>query len=156
MPDFNRPYGAILKEKNFQMMLRGQMTTAAQVHDNLLQALNNVYSDVVYKSGSIDPVAHPMEHTLFNNPFRIIDGPWYVEELAFANLLLQTLTLSFRYAAFFSLNLSYAFLVHGLGPAIGGQGLMVPSNATNTSSNVIIQDNFIEKIHCWNKEIPGK
>ena len=60
------------------MMLRGKLTTAAELYDNLVTALNNVYSDVVYRNGFIDPERHPMEHKLFDNPLRVIDGPWYV------------------------------------------------------------------------------
>lgn len=62
---------------NYKMLLRGRMTTAKQVYDRLVDALNNVYSDVVYRGGFIDNIAHNMEHKLFDNPLKIIDGPWY-------------------------------------------------------------------------------
>lgn len=50
---------------------------------------------------------------------------------------------------------SYAFLVHGMGPAVGGQGFSFDSDSTKTSSNILIENNVIEDIQCWNKEIPG-
>ena len=75
----HRAYGEKLRDMGYSMMLRGKMTTARELYDNLVTALNNVYSDVVYRNGFIDPERHPMEHKLFDNPLRVIDGPWYVD-----------------------------------------------------------------------------
>lgn len=125
---FIRPYGKVLKEKGFKMNLRGEETTAAQVYDDLIQAINNVYFDVVahpsINDGKIDPETHRMEYNLFRNHFHSIDGP------------------------------CYAFVVHGIGPAVGGQGLVFDEDINKTSSNIVIQDNTIENIKCWTKEIP--
>lgn len=70
-----------MKDQGFSMQMRGQLTTAAAAYDSLVAAINNVYNDVV-NSGSIDPVLHPMEHELFDNAFKVIDGPWYVGSMA--------------------------------------------------------------------------
>lgn len=50
---------------------------------------------------------------------------------------------------------SYAFLVNGKGPAVGGQGYDFSRKASEVSSNVVIENNDIRIIKCWNKEIPG-
>ena len=55
----------------------------------------NVYGNVVLVDGQIDEVKHPQEYHLFNNTFYVVDGP------------------------------GYAFLVHGLGPAVGDHGCEV-------------------------------
>ena len=69
----------------------------------------------VMTRGFINPVTHPGEYALFHNPHHVVDGPCYV------------------------------FLVHGKGPAIGGQGFELSSNSTTTSSNVKISNNNIEQ-----------
>ena len=66
--------------------------TAAEVYDGLIASINNVYSDVVLGNGFINKANHHKEHSLFDNPFKVIDGP------------------------------CYAFLVHGRGPAVFGKG----------------------------------
>ena len=51
---------------------------------------------------------------------------------------------------------SDAFLVHGKGPAVGGQGeVFNETDATTTSSNVVIKNNNIDNIKCWNNEVPA-
>lgn len=67
-------------------MLRGKMTKASDVYDALVDAINNVYADVVEGSGSIDGVTHPMEFFLFDNKFKVIEGPRQVN----FNGILQT------------------------------------------------------------------
>lgn len=69
-----------------------KMKSAADVYNELIVSINKVYDDVVLGDGFIDKDKHPEEHYLFDNPFRAVDGP------------------------------CYAFLAHGLGPAVGGQG----------------------------------
>lgn len=72
-----RPYAKKLVEVGYEMDIRGQRTTAAELYDNLINTINNVYEDVVNSgSGVIDQVAHPMEYELFHNPYRVVDGPW--------------------------------------------------------------------------------
>lgn len=126
---FIRPYGKVLKDKGFKMNLRGEEITAEQVYDDLITAINNVYYDVVahpsINNGKIDPETHRMEYNLFRNHFHTIDGP------------------------------CYAFVVHGKGPAVGGQGLIFDEDDNTTSSGIFIKDNEISDITCWTKEIPG-
>jgi hypothetical protein len=50
---------------------------------------------------------------------------------------------------------SYAFLVHGKGPAINGFGDWYPNNVTLTSSNIMIRNNTIRDFQCYNREIPA-
>jgi hypothetical protein len=64
-----------LKERGFEMLLRGKMTTAADAYAKLMVSINNVYNDVM-KTGSIDPINHSEEFKLFDNPNRVVDGPW--------------------------------------------------------------------------------
>jgi len=125
---FYRPYGKALKEKGYSMKLRGEDKTAAQAYDDLIEAINNVYFDVVanpsINNGKINPNQHRMEYDLFRNHFSVIDGP------------------------------CYAFVVHGKGPAVGGQGLVFSEDDAATSSKIVIKDNTIDDIICWTKEIP--
>jgi hypothetical protein len=65
-----------LKDFGFEMNLRGEMTTAAAAYDALVASINNVYDDVVNGPGVIDPAAHAMEFDLYDNLFRVVDGPW--------------------------------------------------------------------------------
>eukprot|EP00977_Amphora_coffeiformis_P029102 scaffold38788_cov221-Amphora_coffeaeformis.AAC.2 len=122
---FIRPYGAVLRDIGFAMSLRGETVSAKQLYDALVGAINNVYSDVINGNGYIDADAHPDEYELFNNPFKVVDGPCYV------------------------------FLVHGIGPAVGGQGFAFDSDPERCSSNVVIEKNDIHNMKCWNKEIPA-
>ena len=57
------------------MKLRGKMTTATAVYNNLMESINNVYADVM-ADGIIDKDKHSEEYKLFNNPKRVVDGPW--------------------------------------------------------------------------------
>jgi len=54
--------------------------------------------------------------------------------------------------------LSYAFLVHGKGPAVNDvtEDFDENDDDSETSSNVVIRNNDIRNIKCWTKEIPGK
>jgi len=66
-----------LMQVGYEMELRGQSTSAAEIYGKLINTINNVYHDVVISgSGVIDQVAHPVEFELFHNPFRVVDGPW--------------------------------------------------------------------------------
>jgi hypothetical protein len=126
---FIRPYAKELKERGYKMNLRGEEVTAAKAYDDLIEAINNVYFDVVahpdINNGMINPEEHRMEYDLFRNHFHVIDGP------------------------------CYAFVVHGRGPAVGDQGFVFNENNTTTSSNILIKDNKINNIKCWTKEIPS-
>lgn len=132
---FLRPYGKYLKELpgGYGMDMYNSTSeqiewrTAEDVYDKLIASINNVYEDVVVLGhGQIDATAHPEEYHLYNNPFNVVDGP------------------------------CYAFLVHGRGPAVGGQGESFNDiDATVTSSNVVIRDNTINDIKCWNNEVPA-
>ena len=84
---FDSPYGSALKALGFEMMLRGERKTAAEVYDALATSIDNVYHDIIHGtgyqgygdssgSGNIDEIAHPMEYWLFSNNFRVMDGPW--------------------------------------------------------------------------------
>lgn len=46
-------------------------------------------------------------------------------------------------------------VVHGKGPAVGGQGSFLNVNDNMTSSNVVISDNIITDITCATNEIPA-
>ena len=73
---------------------------------------------------------------------------------------------------------SYAFLVHGIGPAVGGQGFSIDPDPDRCSSQIIIKNNHVHNMkveysqssmfsmiitiflthsaeQCWTKEIPG-
>lgn len=71
-----RPYGKKLADEGFNMMLRGQGVTAAEVYDALLESIFNVFSDV-RASGEISAVNHAEDYGLYNNRFRAVDGPCY-------------------------------------------------------------------------------
>ena len=70
------PYGAVLKELGYEMELRGQTVSAEQLYHHLVESINKVYNDVVNGEGFIDQAKHPEEFELFDNPFRVVDGPW--------------------------------------------------------------------------------
>jgi hypothetical protein len=121
---FIRPYLKALRDIDYSITLRGETTTAAVLYESLIQSINNVYMDIV-NEGFINKDLHPVEYELFDNPFRVVDGP------------------------------CYAFLVHGKGPAVGGFGeTLNPDNAL-TSSRIEISRNRIEGITCWNNEVPA-
>ncbi|KAL7519875.1 hypothetical protein ACHAWX_004632 [Stephanocyclus meneghinianus] len=79
----------------------------------------------IMEQGFVDSDAHPNEFKLFNNPHRVIDGP------------------------------CYAFLVHGKGPAVGGQGFLMSVNESSVSESVDIRNNQIENIQCFTNEVPA-
>jgi len=116
------PYLKKLKELDppYEMQLGGVQMSSVDVYDALCTSIANVYHDVML-TGFIDEKRHPMEHKLFHNPNKSVDGP------------------------------CYAFLVHGLGPAVEGQGFELSSNSTIISSNIKISDNNINSIKCWTK-----
>ena len=58
------------------MELKGRKKTASELYDALITSIDNVCNDVLQGNGTIDPVAHPAEFELFDNPLRVIDGPW--------------------------------------------------------------------------------
>lgn len=58
------------------MSLRGETVSANELYDALVDSINNVYNDVINGDGYIDRDAHPNEYTLFDNPFKVVDGPW--------------------------------------------------------------------------------
>ena len=70
-----RPYGKSLVEDGFEMNLRGVQTSAADVYDNLVKSINNVYTDIT-KFGGIKKNKHRMEYDLFHNAPGVVDGPW--------------------------------------------------------------------------------
>jgi len=70
----------------------------------------------IMEQGFVDSDSHPTEFKLFNNPHRVIDGP------------------------------CYAFLVHGKGPAVGGQGFTMSVNESSISESVDIRNNQIENV----------
>ena len=76
LPTNGSPYGKVLKDLGYSMTLRGQTTTAAHLYDSLIASINVVYDDVVNWKGRINRRSHPTEHHLFDNPFKVIDGPW--------------------------------------------------------------------------------
>ena len=108
------------------MKLRGQDgVQASSLYEQLINAINNVYDDVVNgNSGYINQNDHPMEYELFHNPFNVVDGP------------------------------CYAFLVHGKGPAVLGQGdQFAEGDSSVTSSDIVIRNNIINDIRCWSNEV---
>ena len=85
-----------------------------------------MYQDVVSGDGLISEANHPEDHHLFKNLFNIVDGPCYV------------------------------FVVHGRGPAVGGQGESFKDNDDSvTLSNVVTKDNSINDIKCWVSKVPA-
>jgi len=104
----------------------GKLRSAEDVYGKLIASIGNVYQDVVLGDGLINEATHPEEYHLFNNPFNVVDGP------------------------------CYAFVVHGRGPAVGGQGETFKDDDDSvTSSNVVIKDNIINDIKCWVNEVPA-
>ena len=96
----------------YSATLKGKTVTAAELYDSLIDSINNVYSDVVINNnnnggGIINKDLHPIEYELFNNDFHVVDGP------------------------------CYAFLVHGKGPAVGGQGFILDNEQDDTTSRVV-------------------
>jgi hypothetical protein len=54
---------------------------------------------------------------------------------------------------FIKIEYSYAFVIHGNGPAIHGFGDTLPTELNNTSVNVTIRNNKIQNIKCYNDEV---
>jgi len=46
-------------------------------------------------------------------------------------------------------------VIHGKGPAVGGQGNVISNNTDLTSSNIVIKNNNINNIKGWTNEIPA-
>lgn len=65
-----------MKELNYQMTLRGETKTAAELNDSLITSIDNVFDDVINGDGTINSSLHPEEHYIFDNKFKVIDGPW--------------------------------------------------------------------------------
>ena len=57
------------------MSLRGVETSAAEVYDNLVESINNVFDDVM-TYGKINNNIHATEYDLFHNEPAVVDGPW--------------------------------------------------------------------------------
>mmetsp|Transcript_21794 Transcript_21794/g.40690 ORF Transcript_21794/g.40690 Transcript_21794/m.40690 type:complete len:452 (+) Transcript_21794:638-1993(+) len=109
---FILPYlKALAEDPDYVMLLRSEPVRASDLHKTLSRSITNVYNDVI-NEGFINETKHPSEYALFDNPFRVIDGP------------------------------CYAFLVHGRGPAVGdfgeklGSENEICSNIT-ISSNIV-------------------
>ena len=64
-----------LKEENYHMKLRNKRVRASVLYDRILSETRNVYDDVM-ANGIISQITHPEEYRLYNNPHRVIDGPW--------------------------------------------------------------------------------
>ena len=58
------------------MELRGRKVKAGRLYRSLVKSINKVYDDVVNGEGFIDPVKHKREWELYDNPFKVVDGPW--------------------------------------------------------------------------------
>ena len=124
---FIRPYGKYLKSIDYSVKDENGTVwkTAEHAYDALITSINKVYDDVS-NHGFIQKDKNPQEFHLFDNPHRAVDGP------------------------------CYAFLVHGKGPAVGGQGEMFNElDSSTTSSDIVIQDNIVNGIKCWNNEVPA-
>ena len=124
---FIRPYGKYLKYIDYSVKDENGTVwkTAEHAYDDLITSINKVYDDVS-NHGFIQKDKNPQEFHLFDNPHRAVDGP------------------------------CYAFLVHGKGPAVGGQGEMFNElDSSTTSSDIVIQDNIVNGIKCWNNEVPA-
>jgi len=50
---------------------------------------------------------------------------------------------------------SYAMVVHGRGPAVGGQGDFISDDHNATSSDIVIRNNIINNIKGWTNEVPA-
>ena len=50
---------------------------------------------------------------------------------------------------------SYAFNVHGKGPAVGDFGFELASDDSLTSSDIVIKNNEIRRMKCWTNEVPA-
>jgi len=119
-----RPYLKRLLETNpgYSMTLGGSVKSVEDVYATLVSHIANVYNDVM-QYGFIDPVTHPDEYQLFNNPHQVIDGPCYV------------------------------FLVHGKGPAVGGFGEEQATDISALSADVSIVNNNAQNIKCFTNEV---
>ena len=71
----NSPYIEFLKENDYEMTLRNTPVQASEVYDRIISTIENVYNDVI-TDGEINADKHPDEYRLFNNPHRVVDGPW--------------------------------------------------------------------------------
>jgi hypothetical protein len=154
-----RPYVKYLKEEGYSMMIKNKVVTASELFDDLISTINIVYNDVL-GLGEIDSDLHQREYELFNNPHRVIDGPWYVYvgfvRIQGVCILDHTfLTYLIGFCPSRKHGYSYAFLIHGKGPAINGFGTKFPAAMNATSSNVIIRNNQIKDLKCLNREIPA-
>lgn len=74
--------------------------------------------------------------------------------LRFAYTFRRFLTPAQKHCPF--VEVSYAFVVHGKGPAVEGFGTTLDPDNTLTSSEIVLKNNTISNIKCWTKEIPGK
>lgn len=70
-----RPYMKFLKDEGYSMTLKNEIVSASDLFDDLISNINIVYNDVL-GLGEIDQDLHAAQYALFNNPHRVIDGPW--------------------------------------------------------------------------------
>jgi hypothetical protein len=125
---FIRPYGKYLKYIDYSVKdENGTVWKTAEHAYDDLITSINKVYDDVSNHGFIQKDKNPQEFHLFDNPHRAVDGP------------------------------CYAFLVHGKGPAVGGQGEMFNElDSSTTSSDIVIQDTIlVNGIKCWNNEVPA-
>ena len=60
------------------LTVQGTALTATQIRDDLRNAINNAYEDIITDGlGFIDETEHPDEYALFHNKYGIIDGNSY-------------------------------------------------------------------------------
>ena len=147
---FIRPYLKKLTESNYSMHLRGASTDANTLYNSLLTTIHNVFKDVA-SNGSINPTTHQVEHQLFDNPKRVVDGPCYAFLGKFAATLEGLLCWVNPCPDLSFLSLT----VHGRGPAVAGFADTRSSDLDVLSKDVFIEDNDIREITCWNNEVPA-
>ena len=76
--------------------------------------------------------------------------------IAYAYVLMFLFSLLYLHICSPFTSKSYAFLVHGRGPAVGDFGFELSTNTTLISSRIVIQNNKINNMKCWTNEVPGK
>ena len=72
---YSRYVKFLMEQHDYQMTLRNEVVTAREVYENLSNAIQNVYDDVM-SNGYIDKDAHPEEFRLYDNPFHVTEGTW--------------------------------------------------------------------------------
>jgi predicted transcriptional regulator len=126
-------FSAALKMRPYLKHLKATNPGYSMTLGGIVKSVEDVYNTLVghianvYKDvmddGIINATTHPDEYRLYNNPHQVIDGPCYV------------------------------FLVHGKGPAIGGFGDVLSTDASALSADVSIVDNKAQNIRCFTDEV---